>query len=126
VDAAVLSHLIQNLIQNALKYSGESRWLAVRTATALGKREGEVQLIIEDRGMGIGNEDLPHVFEPFYRGSEAAEAQIHGTGLGLFMVREALTLMGGKISVKSAPGKGSAFTIHFPALPESEVSDVPT
>jgi signal transduction histidine kinase len=121
-DAAVLSHLIQSLIQNALKYSGESRWLAIRTAKAHGNRGGEVQLTVEDRGMGINSEDLLHVFEPFYRGSEATDAQIHGTGLGLFVVRGALAQMGGKISVKSAPGKGSAFTIHFPALAESEAS----
>jgi signal transduction histidine kinase len=123
VDATVLSHLIQNLIQNAIKYSGESRWLAVRTVKTHGKRGGEVHLTVEDRGMGINSEDLPHVFEPFYRGSEAADAQIHGTGLGLFMVRGALAQMGGKISVKSAPGKGSAFTVHFPALPKSQDSD---
>ena len=121
-DAAVLTQLIQNLIQNALKYSGESRWLAIRTMQAPVKRQIEVQLIVEDRGMGIGSEDLPHVFEPFYRGSEATDAQIHGTGLGLFMVREALTLMGGRISVKSAPCKGSSFTLHFPALPAAEDS----
>ncbi len=116
VDAAALSHAIQNLIQNALKYSGESRWLAVRTSKVHIKRGSEVQLIVEDRGTGIGSEDLPHIFEPFYRGGAAAAEQIHGTGLGLFMVREALTSMGGSITAKSTPGKGSAFTIHLPAL----------
>ena len=125
VDAAVLSHMIQSLIQNALKYSGESRWLAVRSRKVPGKRKGEVQITVEDRGMGISSEDLHHVFEPFYRGSEATSAQIHGTGLGLFMVREALALMGGRISVKSILGKGSSFTIHFPPLPRSEVSTNP-
>jgi signal transduction histidine kinase len=122
-DAAVLSHLIQNLIQNALKYSGESRWLAIRSVKAPGKRKSEVQLTVEDRGMGINGEDLPHIFEPFYRGGEATSAQIHGSGLGLYMVREALAMMGGSISVKSSSGKGSSFTVHFPALPESEVSN---
>ena len=124
VDAVVVSRGIQNLIQNALKYSGESRCLAVRTMQVAMKRRNEVQLIVEDKGIGIDSEDLPQIFKPFYRGSVAAAAQIHGTGLGLFIVRESLVSMGGSISVKSAPGKGSTFTIHFPALPASEDSRV--
>ncbi len=117
VDPAALSHAIQNLIQNALKYSGESRWLAIRTEKARAKHGAEVRLTVEDRGMGIDGDDLRHVFEPFFRGSAAALAQIHGTGLGLFMVREFVTSMGGTVSVRSARGKGSAFTIHLPGLP---------
>jgi signal transduction histidine kinase len=117
VDAVVVSRVIQNLIQNALKYSGENRWLAVRTAKVSVKRGVEVQLVVEDKGIGIDSNDLPRIFKPFYRGKVAAAAQIHGTGLGLFMVREALTSMGGDISVKSIPGRGSEFTMHFPALP---------
>jgi signal transduction histidine kinase len=116
VDAAALSRTIQNLIQNALKYSGDGRWLAIHTFQTDTKRGAEVLLTVEDRGMGIESEDLPHIFEPFYRGSAAAAAQIHGTGLGLFIVRETLASMGGRIDVKSFPGKGSSFTIHLPAL----------
>ena len=124
VDVVVLSQAIQNLIQNAVKYSGESRWLAVRTAQASVKRGTEVRLIVEDRGIGIESEDLTQIFKPFHRGSVAAAAQIHGTGLGLFLVREALVSMGGSISVKSTPGKGSVFTMHFPAAPSSDDSPV--
>jgi signal transduction histidine kinase len=120
VDAAVLSQAIQNLIQNALKYSGQSRWLAIRTSKIPSKRGADVLLTVEDNGMGIASADLPHIFEPFYRGNAATDAQIHGTGLGLYMVREALISMGGNIGVKSTPGKGSIFTITFPALPDSE------
>ena len=120
VEAAALSQAIQNLIQNALKYSGQSRWLAIRTQKAHGKRSIEVQVIVEDRGMGIASADLPHIFEPFYRGGMATAAQIHGTGLGLYIVREDLNFMGGSVSVKSALGKGSVFTIHLPALPHSK------
>ena len=126
VDATVLSQAIQNLIQNALKYSIESRWLAIRTEKVPAKRGIEIQLTVEDRGMGIAGEDLPHIFEPFYRGSAASSAQIHGTGLGLYLAREALASMGGNISVKSSPGRGSLFTIHFPALPASDDSPAST
>jgi signal transduction histidine kinase len=120
VDAAALSQAIQNLIQNALKYSGQSRWLAIRTAKVPGKCGADAQLTIEDKGIGIASADLPHIFEPFYRGNEAVSAQIHGTGLGLYMVREALISMGGNISAKSSPGEGTIFTIVLPALPDSE------
>jgi signal transduction histidine kinase len=122
MDAAVLSRVIQNLVQNALKYSGEKRWLGIRTTRTGAKHRTRVQIIVEDKGLGIDSEDLPHIFNPFYRGSVVAAAQIHGTGLGLFMVREALISMGGAINVKSAPGKGSVFTVHFPALPAIDSS----
>ncbi len=114
VDPTALSHVIQNLIQNALKYSGESRWMMIRTEKARAKHGTEVRLSVEDKGMGIDHEDLDHIFEPFYRGSAASAAQIHGTGLGLFMVREAVVSMGGTLSVKSTRGKGSVFIIHLP------------
>ena len=117
VDAEALSKCIQNLIQNALKYSGGSRWLAVRLGTVQGARGRGVRLVVEDRGIGIDRADLPHIFDAFYRGRAAADAQIHGTGLGLFVVREAMTAMGGTVSVQSTPGKGSTFTIQLPALP---------
>jgi signal transduction histidine kinase len=116
VDVSALSQAIQNLIQNAVKYSGESRWLAIRTERIESKLGAEVQVVVEDRGIGIGPDDLPHVFEPFYRGDAAKAAQIHGTGLGLFMAREAVTSMGGRITAESIPGKRTAFTIYLPAL----------
>ena len=124
-DPAALSRSIQILIYNALKYSGDGRWLAIHTFHTETKRGAEVRLTVEDKGMGIGSEDLPHIFEPFYRGSAAAAAQIHGTGLGLFIVRETLVSMGGSIDVKSSPGKGSSFTIHLPALPASGDNSAP-
>jgi signal transduction histidine kinase len=114
-DPAALTQVVQNLIQNALKYSGESRRLAVRTQEVPVKRGTEVQLIVEDNGMGIDKEDLPHIFEPFYRGKKAMDEQIHGAGLGLYMVRETLLSMGAKINAESAPGKGSSFTLSFKA-----------
>jgi signal transduction histidine kinase len=124
LDPVVLFQVIQNLIQNAVKYSGESRWLSVRTAKASVRRGTEVQLIVEDKGIGIDSEELTQIFNPFYRGSAAAAAQIDGTGLGLFLVRESLAAMGAGISVKSSPGKGSTFTMHFPAMPSREDSPV--
>jgi signal transduction histidine kinase len=122
VDAEALSKSIQNLIQNALKYSGGNRWLAVRLGTIRGAHGSMVRLVVEDRGIGIDRADLPYIFDPFYRGRAATDAQIHGTGLGLFVIRKAVAAMGGTISVQSTPGKGSTFTIHLPALPPDEAA----
>ena len=74
-----------------------------------------IQIVVEDRGLGIPPADLPHVFEPFYRGTEAQSQQIHGNGLGLSIVRSIVEAHGGRVTVASTPGKGSAFTIHLPA-----------
>lgn len=117
VDPAALSQAVRNLIENAIKYSGDSRWIEVRT-----EHEGaEVQIVVEDSGIGIARAELTHVFEPFYRGSAATAAQIHGTGLGLSMAREALTSMAGTISVNSVAGKGSVFVIRLPAMSSTGV-----
>jgi signal transduction histidine kinase len=118
-DPAALSQAIQNLIQNAVKYSGKSSWLAVRTREVACKGGSEVQLIVEDKGIGIDREDLAHIFEPFYRGKMALAEQIHGAGLGLYIVRETLAAMGASISARSSPGKWSIVTIHFNATPAS-------
>jgi signal transduction histidine kinase len=122
VDAAALAQSLRNLINNALKYSGDSRFLAVRTSSAPGKEGQEVLISVEDRGIGIEPGDLPNIFEPFYRGRPAIAAQIHGSGLGLSMAREAVLAMGGDITVRSVPGKGSVFTIHLPALRLSDAA----
>jgi signal transduction histidine kinase len=125
VDSAALSQAIQNLIQNALKYSGESRWLGIRTEKIQTKSGFQVRLTVEDRGIGIDGEDLRRIFEPFYRGGAATAAQIHGTGLGLFMVRETVNSMGGSITVKSSRGRGSTFTLQFQGLPKPDASSSP-
>jgi signal transduction histidine kinase len=114
-DVPALVQAIQNLVQNAIKFSGDRRRLKIRARPVRTRGKTEVQLGIEDEGIGISRRDLAHIFEPFYRGEAATGAQIHGTGLGLYMVREALAGMKGRITVKSTPGKGSVFTIHLPA-----------
>lgn len=68
---------------------------------------------MEDKGPGVAKEELPHIFEPFYRGAWAWAAQIHGAGLGLSLAREITAAMGGRLTVQSQLGKGSAFTLHL-------------
>jgi signal transduction histidine kinase len=112
-DAAEISRALQNLIRNAIKYGGEERWIGIQALAQPGAR-GEVSITVRDSGIGIPPADLPHIFEPFYRAHEVVAAQIHGSGLGLSVVRQIVEAHGGRITVQSQPGKGSAFTLYLP------------
>ena len=120
-----LSHCLQNLITNAVKYGGDARWMRVtaRANDADGHFD-EVQISVEDRGLGIGAGELRRIFEPFYRSRSAAAAQIHGTGLGLSLARDIAAAMGGRLTVASEPGKGSCFTLYlrFAEMAELQIS----
>jgi signal transduction histidine kinase len=120
-DPTALSQCLQNLIANALKYGRDGRWLglAARAAGANGTRE--LQISVSDRGIGIGSADLRRIFEPFYR-SPSVAGRVHGTGLGLALARGIAEAMKGRITVASAPGKGSTFTLHLP-IPDDSPSE---
>ena len=124
-DFAALTQCLQNLVTNAVKYGGDSRWLRVR---ALARKEKgmtkEVQVSVEDRGIGISKKDLKHIFEPFYRSPAVTEAQIHGTGLGLPLTRTLVEAMGGQLTAVSELGKGSSFTIHLSVAEGLRVEDM--
>jgi signal transduction histidine kinase len=110
-DAAALRSAVQNLIANAVKYGGSDRWVGIKA-----ERSGsEVRIIISDHGPGIPAEELPHIFDPFYRGADAVARQIHGNGLGLSLVRRIVVAHGGRVNVSTRAGSGSAFTITLPA-----------
>jgi signal transduction histidine kinase len=114
-DAAALERCVNNLLTNALKYGKEGRWVGVSARKVSGSRGDEVEVAVEDRGAGIDRVDLAHLFEPFYRGRAVQGSPVHGTGLGLSFVKRIVEEHSGSVSVRSAPGKGTTFTLRFPA-----------
>jgi signal transduction histidine kinase len=116
-DLVALSQCLQNLIVNAVKYSGTSRWIGIRACSAETRNgEKEVQITVEDKGIGIASTEVGAVFEPFFRSPSVAKGQIHGTGLGLSLAKSMAEAAGGRFTVVSKLGEGSAFTLHLPAV----------
>jgi signal transduction histidine kinase len=115
-DAVALGRAIQNLLSNATKYSGARRWIGLSAESVKTDDGEEVQIKVSDRGLGVAPSEQERIFEPFYRGKEAQAAQIHGNGLGLSLVKHIITAHGGRVSVESKVGQGSAFTLHLPIL----------
>jgi signal transduction histidine kinase len=114
-DLPALSQCVQNLITNALKYGSEQKWIGIQARlNEHGLTGKEIEISVSDRGMGIAPDELRHIFKPFYRSPSVTAAQIHGTGLGLPLAKSIMEAMKGQVTVKSAPGHGSTFTIHFP------------
>lgn len=113
-DPEAVAKCVENLISNAIKYCGPTHWLSVRAAAVNGSQSPEVQLSVEDKGMGIPAEDLPHIFEPFYRVQAVRDGQIRGVGLGLHLVKRMMEGMGGSVTVSSELGRGTSFVLHFP------------
>lgn len=111
-DAKLLRTAFDNLLDNALKHAAGGRW--IRVSACYAEAEKEVRIGVEDRGAGIDPADQAEIFEPFCRGRAAVEAQIPGSGLGLSLVRSAAEAHRGRVTLVSAPGRGSAFTIHLP------------
>jgi signal transduction histidine kinase len=124
-DAAALRSAVQNLIANAAKYGGPDRWIGIRTEQRRHRRRSEVWITVSDHGSGIPASELPHIFDPFYRGSDAVSRQVHGNGLGLSLVRRIVAAHGGRVTVTTRAGAGSSFTIALPsAEPDQRPSSV--
>ncbi len=122
-DAVALQSAVQNLIANAVKYGGRDRWIGIKVEHGRQRRRPEVWITVSDHGAGIPASELPHIFDPFYRGSDAVARQIHGNGLGLSLVRQIVAAHGGRVTVTTRAGAGSSFTI---ALPSAEPDQRPS
>jgi signal transduction histidine kinase len=114
-DAARLREVVNNLIDNSLKFTSAGG--AVQVALQYDSVSQQAVLRVSDTGIGIDPEDLPHIFERFYRGdrSRARESQTRGNGLGLSICQSIVTAHGGRIDVQSTLGRGSEFLVRLPA-----------
>jgi signal transduction histidine kinase len=115
-DQSALESCIQNLLVNAVKYSGKSRWIRVSAQLVQVRKADEIEIRVEDRGIGIAPSELTDIFKPFYRSPQVKAAQIHGTGLGLSVAREMMEAMGGHISASSTLGAGTTFILRLPCF----------
>ncbi|MGD8328561.1 MAG: HAMP domain-containing sensor histidine kinase [Acidobacteriota bacterium] len=113
-DPPALASVLQNLLSNALKYSRRGGQVTIQ-ARAVKSGDGDaVQIAIHDQGAGIPGHEIPHVFEPFYRGKRARDTQVQGSGLGLSLVKQVVEGHGGSVEVVSTPGAGSTFLVQLP------------
>ena len=109
---SLLTQVLENLLDNALKYSEPGTPILVKTW----REPGAVLLAVEDQGHGLAEEELTQVFEPFYRSPRARRLGQAGVGLGLSMVQRITHAFGGSIDVQSTLGRGTRFVLRFPAL----------
>lgn len=112
-DKQQLQELVEHLLNNALKYTAAGE---VRLQTVWDEVAQKITLQIEDTGIGISAEDLPHIFNPFYRGQGASQSNIPGIGLGLTIVQEVVNIHQGSIEIVSRPGVegGTAVVVQLP------------
>ena len=115
-DQRRMAQVLNNLLINAINYSGDGGMVQLRTWRVRDVKGGAVMISVSDAGMGIAPEDLPFVFDRFFRSEAAKSAGIPGTGLGLSIVHDIVELHRGTIGVESAPGKGTVFTVRLPTM----------
>ena len=125
-DPVLMKRVLDNLLTNAIRYTLSGGRIVVATGTAQVKGRTWATITVSDTGIGIPEEELPHIFERFFRGEEPRRMQISGTGLGLSIVQELVERHGGFVTVESEVGEGSTFTVWLPmARPEDAASASP-
>ena len=110
LDRRQFEQIVVNLVSNAFNYTPAHKNITITTAV----EENQVIFAVRDQGIGISAEDLPHIFDRFYRATAARRTQSNGTGLGLAIVKEIVELHGGTVTAESKLGKGSTFTVRLP------------
>ena len=110
MDVDLIRQVFSNLIENAIKYSPENSAILITSE----EHDGRVVIQVADQGIGIPEDELPHVFAKFYRSKNAKSSEIKGSGLGLYLAKYFVELHQGSISVDSQPGEGSTFTVELP------------
>lgn len=116
-DPEALSQAVQNLLSNAVKFGGRRPQVSIHLDGD--EKAREVRIAVSDRGPGIAADDLPHVFEPFFRAAAARAAKLPGSGLGLSLVERIVTAHDGRVDVESRAGQRTTFTIRLPEIADA-------
>ena len=115
-DQTAMQQALRNLVDNALKYGTEGgNWIGVFASSVDSESGPAVEIRVADHGPGIPADEQKRIFDPFFRGRRAVDDQVHGTGLGLNLVKRIIEAHGGTIQVKSEPMQGTEFVIRIPA-----------
>lgn len=117
VDYDHMRTAFMNIVSNSIKYTPDFGHVTLKTSTA----SGFVHFLVEDTGIGISKEDLPNIFDRFYRVRGKATRNIIGSGLGLALVKEVVSAHQGYLDVESTPGVGTLFTLSFPIVQANEI-----
>jgi signal transduction histidine kinase len=117
-DAEAINHCLHNLLVNALKYGPSPGHVRVTATPDFDKAEPEVTIAVANRGATIETSDLPHLFEPFFRGKNSNG--VPGSGLGLYIVKSIMESVGGSVTVSSTENEGTMFILHVPAMPAGQ------
>ncbi len=120
--STLLGELLDNLLENACKYSEPGTPIVVRA----GRRGETARLAVEDRGIGIGPGEVPHVTDPFYRTTQARSRDAKGLGLGLSVAANIAGIFGGRLDIESQQGRGSHFTVVLPTAVPADPSPLAT
>ncbi len=115
LDIDNFNTILNNLVENAIKYSDDEKYLGI----TLDCTEKNVELRVEDHGVGMTKKNISNIFNKFFRAEDSLTAKTKGHGLGLSIVKNLVEINGGEIHVESEPGKGSVFTVKFPILIET-------
>src|SRR6266481_6161133 len=116
-DETRLQEVLYNLLENAVKYSRENGEIRLQAA----RRDSEIVLSVSDDGLGISKDDLPRIFERFYRADKARSRELGGTGLGLAIVKHIAQLHGGRVEAESELGRGTTIRVVLPGNDEARM-----
>lgn len=122
-DTDRISQVFYNILMNAIRYSPTKSMVGVVTSQVELENRTWLKVSVSDNGPGIAQEDIPHIFDHFYRGDKSRDRKSGGSGLGLAIVKQLVEIHGGQVAVESKLGEGSVFKILLPIGPEGYGKD---
>ena len=122
-DRESVQHALQNLFENAMKYGlPVGDWIGISATSTKNGGPPAIEIRVTDHGPGIPTEEREYIFDPFFRGQRPLDDQIHGTGLGLNLVKRIIEAHGGTVAVRDNSGSGAEFIVRLPVAPPTAVS----